>query len=85
MFNISNYLQKFKNAASGHIFEKDSILEIIFNLTNARLQKKDILIKNFILYINTNPVVKNEIFIKKTTLLETFAKNKTMQKIIDIR
>jgi hypothetical protein len=84
MFNISKLLEKLsKKIVSTENIYKD-IAHIIHNTTHLTLQDNSFEIKNYILYINTSPVFKNKIYIKKQNIL--FEINKLYPKsVVDIR
>jgi hypothetical protein len=68
MFNISIYLDKFKNIESKGSILKNIIIDSVKKVLKADIDKKNIEIKNGIIYLKVNPVLKNEIFINKNNL-----------------
>lgn len=83
MFDIAKYLEKFKTLGNSRYFLRDSVVESIKKITNIDINPKNIDIKSGIVRINSKNIIKNEIFIKKTKILEDLGK-KTESKIIDI-
>lgn len=70
MFNISIYLDKFKNIESKSSSLKNTIIDSISKVLKTNINKKDVEVKNGIVYLKVNPVVRNEIFINKTKITE---------------
>ena len=69
MFNISIYLDKFKNIESKSSVLKNIIIDSVKNVLKADIDKKNIEIRNGIIYLKVNPVLKNEIFINKNSII----------------
>lgn len=69
MFNINNFLEKFKKLTPPDDDIKEEIIEIISSLFKKEIDKKQIAIKNSVIYIESDPVLKNEIFMKKQFIL----------------
>ena len=70
MFNISIYLEKFKNIESKSSNLKSLVNDVIKNVLKVDIDKKNIEIKNGIIYLKVHPVVKNEIFINKNNIIK---------------
>ena len=70
MFNISIYLEKFKNIESKSSNLKSLVNDVIKNVLKVDIDKKNIEIKNGIIYLKVHPVVKNEIFIIKNNIIK---------------
>ena len=83
MFDIAKYLEKFKIMSESRDFLRDSLAEAIQQICNIEIDPKKIVIKDGIARISEKPIVKNEIFIKKSKILES-ANKKIEKKIIDI-
>ena len=84
MFNIEKFLEKFsRNIKNVEIYRKQ-VLEIIKKQTNIELGLNLIEIRNNIIYIKSNPVVLNKIFIYKKQILEDISVSLSI-KIVDIR
>ncbi|KKR47569.1 MAG: hypothetical protein UT90_C0016G0010 [Parcubacteria group bacterium GW2011_GWA1_40_21] len=82
MFNISIYLDKFKNIESKSSNLKNIIIDSVKNILKTDIDKKNIEIKNGIVYLKVNPVLKNEIFINKNSLIKDLsAKNLSIKGI----
>jgi len=69
MFNISIYLDKFKNIESKNSVLIKIIIDSVKNILKVDIDKKNIQIKNGVIYLKVNPVLKNEIFINKNSLI----------------
>jgi hypothetical protein len=84
MFNISNYLEKFKTLYSNNLYLKDTIVKVVKEITGIEVDKEKINYKNGILILNLKPIQKSELFLKKSSLLKKF--DEVMpNKIIDLR
>jgi hypothetical protein len=83
MFNVSNYLEKFKKFGLAEVIAKEVVVESIKEILGITIDKKKIKIQNRIAYIQASPIIKNQIVIKKTTLIETILKRTT--KVGDIK
>lgn len=84
MFNISKFLGKFSKEVDSLEANKQKVSEIIKNVTGLNIEVGDIEIKNYIVYIKSNPSILNKIFISKVRLIESIS-NSTNIKIIDIK
>lgn len=82
---ITNFLEKFKLI----LFKKEEfyniISKIIFNNTKIKTEINSIKIKNTIIYIEKNPIYKNEILIKKNKILLELKKEISNYNFTDIR
>lgn len=65
MIEIKDLLLKFQNALLGEEIKKEAIRSVISETINFQIKKKEIKIKNDIIYLNIKPIYKNEIFLKK--------------------
>lgn len=83
MFDISQYLEKFKKILTSQEFLINSVVESIKKNCLLDVDPKNIVIKNYIARINERPLVKTSIFLKKKKILEDLA-IKTDGKIKDI-
>lgn len=66
---ISDLLKKFKNITAPDIIIRNYIVDIVKEIINIKLDKKNIFVKNGIVYIKTKPIYKNEIFINKKKII----------------
>ncbi len=85
MFNIDNFLIKFKNLTNKDKIIKDIFSKIVLDILNIKINNKDIYIKKDILYIKTSSINKNEIFLNKNILIKEVKKklkNKNINNII---
>jgi len=71
MFNLGDYLNRYRVLANKYSADKQVIGEILgefgFNFKPSQLQ-----VKNNILRIETKPIIKGELLIKKTDILNRF-------------
>ncbi len=70
MFNIDKYLQKFSKGISTLELNKKKIIEIINKHTNLSVDANTIEIKDYKIIVDTTRVGKNQLFLKKSKILE---------------
>lgn len=85
MFNISDYLERFKTIQIEKTQFKDFVVELIKKELNFDLDRDNVDLKKGIVYLKISPIQKNELFIKKQFLLGEFNKNFPNLPIRDIR
>ena len=69
MFNLSAYLEKFKNFGQSERFLKESIISVIKEVVGIDIESKNITLKNGEIFFKVSPARKNAIYIKKEKLL----------------
>jgi hypothetical protein len=84
MFNISAYLDKFKNLGLKERLIKEAVSSSIKEVLGFDLDIKNISFKNGEVIFKVSPAIKNAIFIKKEAILANI-KNKDIENISDIR
>lgn len=84
MFNISNYLDKFKNLGQDEKKLKEIIISSVKEVVGIEIQAKNIKMKNGEIVLTISPGIKNAVFIKKATLLSKI-KEKTDKVVNEIR
>jgi hypothetical protein len=83
MFNISDYLSKFKNITPPDKFVKDELVSVVKDVVGVDIEKGDIDVRNGTVFISTDPIIKNEIFLRKKQVMENLKeKLKTYKKTI---
>ena len=70
MLNISKYLEKFKKITPPERFVREVFIRIVQETTNITLKDTDVQIQGNTIYITPHPLIKNEIFLQKSVLLE---------------
>lgn len=70
MFNISDYLEKFKNLGNDEKELKERVVFVIKEVVGIEIKTQNIKIKNGELSLSVSPGVKNAIFIKKELILK---------------
>ncbi len=70
MFNIKDYLTKFKNLDSSNTDLRLALANLIKKSFNLELSLNQILIKNHIAYLQASSAVKNSVYIKKQRILD---------------
>ncbi len=83
MFDIARYLEKFKKFSQSRDFLRNSVAESIEEICNIEIDPKKIVVKDGVAWISERPIVKSEIFLKKTKILELLNK-KLENKISEI-
>lgn len=83
MFDIAKYLEKFKTMSQSRDFLRNSVSEVIKEVCNIDLNPSKIDVKDYTARINDKPIIKTQIFLKKTKILEMLDK-KTNSRIKDI-
>jgi len=84
MFNISSYLEKFKNIGVKELLLKEKVAASVERIVKISISHKDVTIKNGIVTIKMKPMEKSELFIKKNQLLSAVNEGESV-KIKDIR
>ncbi len=85
MQKIGSFLGKFKGKAAAQIQGYTLIIEIIKRNAGIELDMKDIKISSGNLIIKSSSVLKNEIFIKKNSILKDISQKVQGIKISNIR
>lgn len=84
-FNIGDFLKKFKNLVPFEKTIKDNLIQIIKEETGILLPKESISFHNNVVFINTIPVIKNELFMRKQRLLSEMKKRNGNNSPQDLR
>jgi hypothetical protein len=84
MFNLSNYLKKFKNIELKDALAKEAVLSVFKERANITLTKNDIEVKEGIVKVKASPLVKNVLVIKKASLIAGI-QEKSGVKVFDIK
>lgn len=71
MEHLKNFLEKAKKSLLGNQTLKEDIVSVIKEKTGIELLNKDISIINKKIKISAHPVIKNEIFLKKVTIISS--------------
>lgn len=83
MFNIAEYLSKFKNIGQSDKLLKEEISLLIKEITGIEIEGKNISIRNAEIFIKTSPAIKSVIFIKKEVIIKQLQERKI--KITNVR
>lgn len=83
MFDIAKYLQRFTILSHSRDFLRNSVAEAVKEVCKIEINPKNVVVKDFVAKINERPIVKTEIFIKKSKILEIL-KEKTKGKVVEI-
>ncbi len=83
MFDIAKYLEKFKILSNSRFFLRNSVVEAVKEVCGIEIEPAKIEVKNYTARINEKPIVKTQIFIKKSKIIELLNK-KTGGKVSEI-
>jgi hypothetical protein len=84
MFNIAQYLEKFKTLGLGDQSLKQAFVSVIKEVVGVEIEEKSLIVKDGEIIIKVSPNIKNAIYIKKSQILKK-VEEKVGQKTIDIR
>ena len=85
MLSIGNFFDKFKNAASEEIALRRMVITAVYKHVPVELNLKNITVRNKIVRIDGNSSLKNQIFIKKESILKSIQESNPNVIITDIR
>ena len=83
--DISGLLGSASRLFQSNYLYKKAVSEAVFESFNLSIPEKDISLKNGVVYIQTEPLIKGEIFLNKKNIIESINKRNLSVKIIDIR
>ncbi|MDP3725755.1 MAG: hypothetical protein Q8R36_00985 [bacterium] len=84
-FNISSFLEKFKNIAPPDDFLKKTFISVVKDETGIEVLCGDIKITHGTIYLSASPTIKSELYIKKPLLLKRMSAALSKEQISDIR
>lgn len=84
MFNISDYLSKFKHILGAEKIQKDIVVSVLKSEAGINIDSDIVSVKRGVALINGSPALKSTIFLHKEKIL-TELKSVTENKIFDIR
>jgi len=84
MQNIANFFKKFKNIRPTSNIVKGVVLDILKN-TNLPILEDEIIYNKGVVYIKSNQIIKNEIFINKEGILNEIENKLNKRIVVDIR
>lgn len=83
---ISNLFFNLKNLVDFKQKRLDLVVGVVTQIIKKELNKDVFLIKNKVIYIKTNPLIKNQILIKKDLILEQINNKLNIKdKVVDIK
>ena len=62
MFNIGNYLVKFKNITPPDKFVKEIFIDVVKETTNIKIEKDSINVRKGTIFLSVDPIVKMKFF-----------------------
>ena len=66
MFDIAKYLEKFRAMSQSRGFLINSVIEAVKEVCGIEIDPKKIEVKNYIARVSEKPIIKTQIFLKKT-------------------
>lgn len=85
MIEIKDLLLRFQNILLSEEVKKNSIRDIIYQVTGIDIKSEDINIKNSTVYLNIKPIYKNEIFLKRDKIFAKLSESLGKKTPEDIR
>lgn len=85
MIPITNLLSRFKNLSNTEKAKKDLVGEIITEIIGAPVNNKQISFSKKTIFLKVHPLIKTEVVLKKTEILEKFKKTETLAYFSDIQ
>ena len=72
--HIRDFFNKFLKLKNNHIFLQKVFIKIVHINTDIVLKENQIEFRDKIVFVNTTPIIKNELFIKQEKILNEFNK-----------
>lgn len=85
MIEIKDLLTRFSDILLSEEVKKESIRDVLSEITGAPINSRDIKIKNNTIYLNVKPIYKNEIFLKKDRIFSKLKESLGRKTPQDIR
>ncbi len=85
MANIKDLLSSFNKKFSKDFAEKDVVISVFEKILKIKLERSDVVIKNEVLYIKSNPYIRTEIQLHKKEIIKEIQKQKIGKTIKDIK
>lgn len=63
-------MEKFKNITPPDKFVKDVFIGVVKDAVNIELEKDNLDVRNGTIFISIDPIIKSEIFLKKTEIMK---------------
>lgn len=84
MQGIALFLERFKHLMRSNEATKEIVAKVFLDALKVKLEPSDISYKKNILFVKSYPALKNEILIRKKTLIEKLKEN-GLSDIVDIK
>lgn len=85
MIPITDLLSRFKNLSNTEKAKKDLVGKIITEIINAPINNKQISFSKKTIFLKIHPLIKTEILLKKTEILEKIKNTKLLVYFSDIQ
>lgn len=82
---ITSLLERIRSITPPDETIRQRIVSIVEDVLRFKLDKKDIVIRNLVVYIKTPPVIRSEIFMNKKFILESLKQEFGNKAPLDIR
>jgi hypothetical protein len=73
MLNISGFLEKFKKFDQHKTAQLENIINNIEKIVGVKVERKNLSIKDGVLFVSGSPALRQEIFLKKQHLLHAIS------------
>ncbi|MDD5318389.1 MAG: hypothetical protein PHF79_01010 [Candidatus Pacebacteria bacterium] len=84
MLSVSNFLSRYQTFKDSTL-DREKIAQTLSIFMKVSFTKKEIILKDNVLFIKTHPAIKNEIFLKKTSILSYLKEKNPEVSVSDIR
>ena len=84
-FNIGDFLKKFKTLVPQEKIVKDEMIQVVLIKTGILLSKEEISFNNNVVFLKTTPATRNELFMRKQSILSEMKKRLADKSPQDIR
>lgn len=69
MFNISSFLDRFRNILLSDVALKETVANCLSEVLKVKIEKDSVSVKNGTISVKCSPIIKGEIFMKKAPIL----------------
>ncbi len=83
--HITDYLKKFSGTLMKGELAREKVIEIIFNKTKIKLDKKQVSLKDESIHLTIKPIERSEIMLKSAQILEELHQDASLKKYIRLQ
>ncbi len=84
MFNISQFLEKFRVIGEASVLSKEIVMKAIAE-SGVSLEPAAVTLRGDTIHVHAHPLIKNQLFLKKKYILEALKLNPKTERIADLR